>query len=208
MPVVMQLHGYGVSAIEMALLTQLGPYGNRNGFIAITPQITRSIPYWQTSSNGKDVAFLLGVLAKVTSTLCVDLNRIYVTGYSNGAIMASVLACVDAGQVAAIAPVSGVANPPRCNPSRPVPVVAFHGTADPLVRYTGGLGPAAYTLPEVSHPEDERRTISQPPPGPQRSADRRRGRPIHGDHLRAWANVTAARRSRTSATTSSPRTSR
>jgi polyhydroxybutyrate depolymerase len=157
MPVVMELHGYGVSAIEMALLTQLGPYGNRNGFITITPQITRTIPYWQTSSNGKDVAFLRGVLAKVTSTLCVDLNRIYVTGYSNGAIMASVLACVDAGQVAAIAPVSGVANPARCNPSRPVPVVAFHGTADPLVRYTGGLGPVAYTLPL---PSGTRGTIS------------------------------------------------
>jgi polyhydroxybutyrate depolymerase len=158
MPVVMELHGYGVSAIEMALVTQLGPYGNRNGFITITPQITRSIPYWQTSSNGRDVAFLLGVLAKVTSTLCVDLNRIYVTGYSNGAIMASVLACVDAGQVAAIAPVSGVANPAGCNPSRPVPVVAFHGTADPLVRYTGGLGPVAYTLPL---PAGTRGTISQ-----------------------------------------------
>ncbi len=148
MPVVMELHGYDVSAIDMALITQLGPYGNRNGFITITPQITRSIPYWQTSSNGKDVAFLRGVLARVTSTLCVDLNRVYVTGYSNGAIMASVLACVDAGQVAAIAPVSGVANPPRCNPSRPVPVVAFHGTADPLVSLhrrarPGGLHAAA-----------------------------------------------------------------
>lgn len=158
MPVVVQLHGYDVTAAEMVLLTQLGTYGNRNGFITITPQVTRAMPYWQTASNGKDIAFLRGVLAKVTSTMCVDLNRIYVTGYSNGAIMASVLACVDAGQVAAIAPVSGIANPARCKPSRPVPVVAFHGTADPLVRYTGGLGSVAYSLPL---PAGTKGTISQ-----------------------------------------------
>jgi len=70
-----------------------------------------------------------------------------VTGYSNGAVMASVLACVDAAQVAAIAPVSGIANPASCNPSRPVPVVAFHGTSDPLLPYTGGLSAEAYKLP-------------------------------------------------------------
>ncbi len=158
MPVVVQLHGYDVTAVDMTLLTQLGTYGNRNGFITVTPQVTRSMPYWQTASNGKDVAFLEAVIAKVTSTLCVDQNRIYVTGYSNGAIMASVLACVDAGQVAAIAPVSGVANPAHCSPSRPVPVVAFHGTADPLVRYTGGLGSLAYQLPL---PPGTKGTISQ-----------------------------------------------
>ena len=90
---------------------------------------------------------LRGVLSHVESTLCVDQNRLFVTGYSNGAVMASVLACVDAAQVAAIAPVSGIANPANCKPSRPVSVVAFHGTSDPLIPYTGGLGAEAYKLP-------------------------------------------------------------
>jgi polyhydroxybutyrate depolymerase len=148
LPVVLDLHGYGVSAVQMVETTQLGTYGNRDGFITITPQVTgRSVPYWQTGDKSKDVAFLRGVLAKVTSSLCVDQNRIFITGYSNGAIMASVLACVDSAQVAAIAPVAGVANPAHCTPSHPVPVVAFHGTADPLVQYTGGLGSEAYKLP-------------------------------------------------------------
>jgi polyhydroxybutyrate depolymerase len=158
MPVVVDLHGYGVSAADMIRVTQLGTYGNRDGFITITPQVARHIPYWQTGFKSKDLAFLRGVIANVTSSLCVDQNRIFVTGYSNGAIMASVLACADAAQVAAIAPVSGIANPSHCNPSRPVPVVAFHGTSDPLVSYTGGLGSLAYKLPL---PPGTKGTISQ-----------------------------------------------
>ena len=147
MPVVMDLHGYDVSAADMVKITRLGTYGNRDGFVTITPQVVRPFPYWKTGSTSKDVAFFRGVITRVESTLCVDQNRLFVTGYSNGAIMASVLACVDATQIAAIAPVSGIANPATCHPSRPVSVVAFHGTSDPLVPYTGGLGAAAYKLP-------------------------------------------------------------
>lgn len=147
MPVVVDLHGYGVSAADMLKITKLGTYGNRDGFITITPQVARRLPYWTTGFKSKDIAFLRGVITRVESTLCVDQNRLFVTGYSNGAVMASVLACVDAGRVAAIAPVSGIANPAGCKPSRPVPVVAFHGTADPLLPYTGGLSAEAYKLP-------------------------------------------------------------
>ncbi len=96
MPVVMDLHGYDVSAADMVKITQLGTYGNRDGFVTITPQVVRPFPYWKTGSTSKDVAFLRGVISRVESTLCVDQNRLFVTGYSNGAIMASVLACVDA----------------------------------------------------------------------------------------------------------------
>ncbi len=148
MPVIVDLHGYGVSAVQMIELTQLGTYGKSAGFITITPQVVRgNYAYWQTGFKSKDVAFLKAAIANVDSTLCVDQNRLFVTGFSNGAIMASVLACVDAGQVAAIAPVSGIANPARCRPARPVPVVAFHGTADPILSYTGGLGPGVAALP-------------------------------------------------------------
>jgi polyhydroxybutyrate depolymerase len=147
MPVVVDLHGYGVSAANMLKITRLGSYGNRDGFITVTPQVARRLPYWQTGSKSKDVVFLRGVISRVESTLCVDRNRLFVTGYSNGAVMASVLACVDAAQVAAIAPVSGIANPASCHPSWPVPVVAFHGTSDPLLPYTGGLSAEAYKLP-------------------------------------------------------------
>jgi polyhydroxybutyrate depolymerase len=63
--------------------------------------------------------------------LDVDPNRVYATGFSNGAQMANRLMCEMADVFAAVAPVSGSFPPEEtCRPSRPVPIVVFHGTAD------------------------------------------------------------------------------
>jgi polyhydroxybutyrate depolymerase len=51
--------------------------------------------------------------------------------------MSSLLACAMPERIAAIAPIAGVEFPPPCV-GRPMPVVAFHGTADPIVPYGGG----------------------------------------------------------------------
>jgi polyhydroxybutyrate depolymerase len=61
--------------------------------------------------------------------------------------MASALACSDARTIAAVATVAGIEADAGCRPSRRVPVIAFHGTADPFVPYQGGIGPAAEKLP-------------------------------------------------------------
>ena len=61
--------------------------------------------------------------------------------------MASALACSDANRIAAVATVAGIEATSSCHPSRRVPVIAFHGTADPFVPYKGGIGPAAKKLP-------------------------------------------------------------
>jgi polyhydroxybutyrate depolymerase len=61
--------------------------------------------------------------------------------------MTSAVACAMADRVAAVAPVAGIREIQGCRPSRPVPVVAFHGTADQFVTYDGGLGSGAANLP-------------------------------------------------------------
>ncbi len=147
MPVIIDLHGYGESATLQAELTALGQYGNSHGFITITPQVAGPVPMWATTLGSKDLAFIGALLRTIDTTMCVDRNRTFVTGYSNGAMMTSSVACQFAGQIAAVSPVAGIEDPSGCHPSRPVPVVAFHGTADQYVSYTGGLGPAALKLP-------------------------------------------------------------
>ena len=68
---------------------------------------------------------------------CIDRNRVFATGFSGGARMASQLAC-DASKIfAAVAPVSGLRFPSPCPSTRAVPVAAFHGTADPVDPYAG-----------------------------------------------------------------------
>ncbi len=88
-----------------------------------------------------DVGFVRAVVEDVQSRGCVDASRIYATGMSNGGFMTHRLACEAADLFAAVAPVAGVLglDEEDCTPSRPIPVLHFHGTADFVVSYYGGL---------------------------------------------------------------------
>lgn len=90
-----------------------------------------------------DLGFLVAVLDDIESTGVVDAKRIYVTGMSNGGFMSHRIACELSDRIAAVAPVAGVIGIPleSCNPSRAVPVIDIHGTADQLVPYEGGAPP-------------------------------------------------------------------
>ena len=62
--------------------------------------------------------------------------------------MSFVLSCKLSERIAAIGTVSGAYLLPwdECDSSRPVPTIAFHGTADPIVPYQGGPS-NAFDLP-------------------------------------------------------------
>jgi polyhydroxybutyrate depolymerase len=78
----------------------------------------------------------------------VDDKRIYVCGFSNGAFMTYRLGAELSERIAAIAVVEGTigAKEPTGsilkipNPSRPIPIIAFHGKEDRAVPYNGGVG--------------------------------------------------------------------
>ncbi len=86
------------------------------------------------------------MLDRVEGERCIDTSRVYATGLSNGAMMASVVGCALSDRVAAIAPVSGIILPDGCEPSHPVPVLTMHGTADQILLFNGGLGPGLTAL--------------------------------------------------------------
>jgi polyhydroxybutyrate depolymerase len=146
LPLVVDLHGYEESAAIQVDISGLGAYGATKGFITVTPQVNQTVPHWDQALGSADLKFLGDLLTHVTNTLCVDRHRVFVAGYSNGAFMTSSLVCNYADEIAAVATVAGMQAPPGCRPSRPVPVIAFHGTADPFVPYQGGIGPAAAKL--------------------------------------------------------------
>jgi polyhydroxybutyrate depolymerase len=147
-PVVLDLHGYAEGAAVHVKMSDLGAYGDQQGFVTITPQGSgTSVPRWDTALDSPDLDFIGDLLDEVDDTLCVDRDRVFVTGLSNGAFLTSALACRYADRVAAAAPVAGIRNIDGCDPSRPVPVVAFHGTADTFVAYDGGYGSSVANLP-------------------------------------------------------------
>jgi polyhydroxybutyrate depolymerase len=132
------------------------------GFVTLDPEGQGFPAYWDTRPGSPDLAFARRLLDDTERNLCIDRNRVYVDGYSNGAFLTSVLACTDANRIAAVATVAGMRNPPRCKPSRAVPVIGFHGTEDVYLPYAGGLSHKAADLPAA---DGSGRTIGQLPKG-------------------------------------------
>ncbi|MGK4005277.1 PHB depolymerase family esterase [Sorangium sp. So ce1036] len=97
-----------------------------------------------------DVGFTRDLIDAISDEHCVDPGRIFVTGMSNGALMAHRLGCELADTIAAIAPVAGVlhlAPEDTCAPTRPVSVLHVHGTEDPSIPYDGGTGWVPVPMP-------------------------------------------------------------
>lgn len=91
--------------------------------------------------NVDDVAFIRALVASVAQKTCVDLNRIYATGFSNGGDMAQRLACDASDVVAAVTSVAGRFDyhARACPGERPVPVVLYRGQTDRVVPYNSAL---------------------------------------------------------------------
>jgi polyhydroxybutyrate depolymerase len=146
-PVVIDLHGYLEGADIHKAHSALGPYGDEQGFVTITPHGTGDPVRWDATVDSADMAFIGDLLDEIEATLCIDERRVFVTGLSNGAFMTSAIACAYGDRVAAAAPVAGIRDVEGCDPARVVPVVAFHGTDDGFVSFDGGLGEDAADLP-------------------------------------------------------------
>jgi len=86
--------------------------------------------------NVDDVGFLAALVAEVSKHLSVDPHRVYIVGFSSGAIMAYHAACKLAPTVAAIGVISGSLMDDSCKPARPVAVIGIHGTIDDQVPYS------------------------------------------------------------------------
>ena len=147
LPLVVDLHGYSEPMPVHVIQSGLASFGETAGFITVAPTVDRPVPLWHPTVGSDDSAFLSALLDHLETTLCLDTNRIFFAGLSHGAFMTSIIACDLSDRVAAVAPVAGIQAPADCDPHRPVPVVAFHGTADPFVPYEGGLGESVASLP-------------------------------------------------------------
>lgn len=103
------------------------------------------------ASAPSDVTFLTTLVRDLAGQYCVDLSRVYATGVSGGGRMASQLGCGASNVFAAIAPVAGLRYPSPCPAPQPVPVIAFHGTADPIDPFDGlGFGSWTYSVPAAA----------------------------------------------------------
>jgi polyhydroxybutyrate depolymerase len=143
-PLLVNFHGHRNSPAIQALFSQMNPLSDTAGFIVVYPQgIAASFNGGGCCGDAAeqgldDVGFTRALVADVVGKLCIDRGRIYAAGFSNGGFMAHRLACEASDLFAAVAPVSAGNAAPACTPPRPVPVIAFHGDIDTVIRYASG----------------------------------------------------------------------
>lgn len=143
-PLLLALHGGGGRAEGMDRLTGLDTLADRTGVIVVYPQgLDRHWNDGRATIRHKvdDVAFIRAVLDRVEREWPVDTRRVGATGISNGGIFVERLGCDLADRFSLIAPVAGSLArdyQPDCHPARPLAVLQFDGTDDPIVPYAGG----------------------------------------------------------------------
>ncbi len=157
-PVVLFLHGGGGKA-ENVERYGIRKYADKYGFMLVAPDGTGALPLhtWNGGTwmvNGEeqsccgtaarnlvdDVGFINALIDRLIQDYRVAPDRIYVTGFSNGAIMSYRLACELSDRLAAVA----VAAPPGleddCTPERAIPLLHIIGSVDDRVPIDGGEG--------------------------------------------------------------------
>lgn len=147
--VVLAFHGYGGTAAGMKTQAGLDAESEKRGFIVVHVEGTGLLrgfnggdccgqPAW--TANTDDTGVARAIDKALVADYCVDPKRVYSAGFSNGGFMSYRLACEAADVFAAVASVSGVLGIPAetCKPSRPVPIMHVHGTADTTVPFKGG----------------------------------------------------------------------
>jgi len=148
LPLVIVLHGATQGDANAERMSSMSTLADKENFIAVYPQGTGRLPTWNSGNccgyalqnKVDDIGFLRALIAKLEKEYRIDPKRIYVTGISNGAMMSYRAACEMSDVVAAVAPVEGAQNV-SCQPSAPVSLIVFHGTADHLVPINGGSTP-------------------------------------------------------------------
>ncbi|PIR15484.1 MAG: polyhydroxybutyrate depolymerase [Elusimicrobia bacterium CG11_big_fil_rev_8_21_14_0_20_64_6] len=152
LPVVLVLHGGGGNPRNAEMMSGMSALADREGFLAVYPagsgRFKRRLLTWNAGNccgyaldrGVDDAAFLAALIERLIKEGRADPKRVFMTGMSNGAMMAQRFACERAGLVAAIAPVAGQLNVGTCKPSRPVAVLMIHGLEDEHAPYAGGAG--------------------------------------------------------------------
>lgn len=122
----------------------------KEGVISLYPDGTKSAdsrkmgPGWNVGpccSDDDDVKFSREMIAAVEEIACIDKKRVYAAGFSMGGGMSNHVACFMSDIYAAVAPAAmdlNTTNSAQCNPTRPISIIMFRGTADNVCKYQGG----------------------------------------------------------------------
>lgn len=140
---IMLYHGRWLSKSDAAGFVVIAPEGtppdlSKKPNFRFNPQLwnlggaSTSAPVGQAD----DVGFVRSILEALPSIVDYDSDRVYVTGFSNGAGLTFRLAAEMGQHFAALGPISGYPTP--AVPTLPLPTYYMVGELDPLIPWNGG----------------------------------------------------------------------
>lgn len=190
-PVVLNFHGYTSNASQQIALSGMNDKSDAEGFIAVHGEGWGSTQSWNggqccgtaMDEDLDDVGLVRAIIDDLATRACIDRERIYATGMSNGGFLSHRLACEAGDVIAAIAPVAGVLGIPEedCTPPRAIPVMHFHGTNDTLVPYGGSSFTGFPSVPDTMMGWAERNGCTT---GPDETYD------VGNSHCETWTGCT------------------
>lgn len=148
LPLIIVLHGSYGSGRKMQLGLGFDELADARGFLVAYPDAYDGMRWndgrgtLASSDEGvDDVAFIREMIDDIASQVTIDETQVFVTGASNGGMMAYRLGCDAADVLAGIAPVIGNLPEPlaeSCVPSAPIAFLSINGVDDPLIPLDGG----------------------------------------------------------------------
>ena len=144
-PLVISMHGAGLWGAAQRETSQWNELADSQGFIVVYPSGIggKGVRSWHVEPGAglmKDVRFISELIDTLKVSYNIDSTRIYANGLSNGGGMSFALSCMLSDRIAAVGMVAAAQTLPWnwCTDHRPVPMIEFHGTADPEIPYNGG----------------------------------------------------------------------
>lgn len=146
-PLLIALHGYGDTGQGFEDSTQIDEIARSSGYIAVFPDGYKN--GWnyldenemaQGEDYTDDVGFLKALIDKLIQDYNVDTKRIYIVGFSNGALLALRMGCELSDRLAGVAAIAGTYSfelVNHCLGTAPIPTVIVWGTSDEVFLING-----------------------------------------------------------------------
>jgi polyhydroxybutyrate depolymerase len=169
LPLVVMLHPRGDYARQFEVYSGMSAKADREGFVVVYPNGTGDAAdpalSWNAGfccgypleHNLDDVGFIQRLMDELLAGYALDPRKVFVAGWSNGGMLAYRLAAELAGRITAVAAdAASIGGQTKTfipyytipKPRSRLHVLMFHGRADPIVPYDGGLnekGDSAFT---------------------------------------------------------------
>ena len=139
----------GQKSMEYTRLTQVA---DTAGFVIVCPfavgiffncGLIDNPTYFRAVTDANDLGFIDALIDTLDNNYGIDLQRVYVCGFGEGAVMIYKLGCQLSDRIAAIAAVGGILTKSTANdfcPVKRMPVLEIHGTDDPWIPMNGPKG--------------------------------------------------------------------